>query len=163
MDVPSASLTVANPLTGASYRLVIGETSWRITKSIVHDGRLILRHARGVPGDTTINQVVIDGLLRNDLHVPGLIGNPVDHFAAIVITDFDRTYDLLAALVKDAHRRMRDGTHGFRAGSPALKQEAKRTLLRAGDMCQSMATSWKESGLTTASMPIWMSEALSDE
>lgn len=161
MNEPSAVKSITSPATGTTYRLVIGDDGWRITKSLVTDSKRTLRHLRGRPGDAAIDTSVIDLLLRNSSDVPPVVGDPHCYFAAIVITDFDRTYHLLVALVKEAHRRMRDGTHGFRAGSPALKQDAKQALERAGKMCQAMAAVWKQSGLTVSDQPEWLVEALS--
>ena len=154
--------SVTNPATQTVYRLVIGHTEWRITKSLLRDGTRVLRHLRGSIGIHPLNFAAIDGLLRTNLGLPSVVGDPLEYFSMTVVTDFDRTYDLLIAVAWEAHQRMRDGVPGFRANSPLLKQEARRTVMNAEAACRDMALSWKESGLEISELPDWLAAALEE-
>lgn len=151
---------VLNPATQTVYRLVTDQANWRITKSLLKDGARVLRHLRGSIGDQPLDLAAIDSLLRGNLDLPSVVGDPVEYFSQTVITDFDRTHDLLLAVAWEAHQRMRDGVPGFRASSPLLKQEARRTVANAEAACRDMAMAWKESGLETSELPKWLAAAL---
>lgn len=119
-------------------------------------GSRVLRHLRGTLGDQQFDLTAIDGLLRGYRDVPQVIGDPSAYFSRIVLTDFDRTYELLVALVKEAQVRVQNGVRGFRAGSPMLRKEAREAIFNADRLCVEMGMAWKGAGLVAEELPEWL-------
>ena len=151
------TLSFVNPATGSAYRLRSDPDTWRIIKSRTVAGSIVVRNLAGIDGDGDVDPSLLDLLVRGEKSIPRSVGNAQRAFAATVLLDIDRTYNLVVALAREAEIRCRQGCPGFRAQSPPLRKEAAAARNTAMQACAAMAESWKEAGLVAATaLPEWL-------
>jgi hypothetical protein len=152
-----------NPTTGHSYRLVIAEAAWRITKASIvgrEDGAR-LAHLRGTAGQGIADPSAIDALVRG-ASTRCSPADPVATYAAVVLTDIDRTADLLTAEAREAQTAYEEGRPGFRPGSGVLRERRDQALVAAMAQMLALAREWLGSGLSAPALPVWLAAAIEE-
>lgn len=150
-----------NSATDTSYRLRVDERSWRITKSRPVGDTVILHHLRGEVTQDIVRHDLIARVVRGDRGLPIASGDPFQAFAAVIRWDLDRTFDVLAALAREAQLRRDRGIPGFRAQAPILRTEAAAALATAAAGCRAMAQAWLAAGFPGEPLP-WMAAIAAD-
>ena len=157
------TLSFINPITASSYRLKANPPNWRIIKSRIVDGTIVVRNLAGIDGDHEVDPHYLDLLIRGERAIPKTSGDSHRAFVAIILLDMDRTCDNLVALVRDADTRCANGCRGFRPQSAVLRRESAAARRTAMSSCAAMAEAWRATRLvTSAPLPEWLVAALSD-
>lgn len=158
------STVITNPTTGTSYRVVVADGSWRITKSRLDGGQVRLAHMRGIEGVGIVDHAVVAALVAGNSISMVQMAPVGDVFAAVVLHDLERTGDLLTAIAQQARLTYEAGRPGFRPRSPALREAQDDAVAQAVGQMRSMAQAWRASGLQAGrELPAWMNAALDDQ
>jgi hypothetical protein len=166
--VPTASAMVFdNPINNAAYRLLIdagGDGKWRITKSYQATAETrIIRHLRGFTGSGLPQQAVLDALVLGDHQTEkGVVGDPRQTFARVIIADLNGSYIILAAMARNARAVCQQGKPGFRPRCPRLKAEMDLAFERAAEGCRTLAQAWLSTGFAVEPLPQWLTDAIED-
>jgi len=159
MTTMTASFT--NPTTGASYRLVVQDGGWRITKRIFTEESVRLIHLRGRCGQDDVDELALARLVNGEGGESRTASDPHKTFAAVVLDDLALTADLLVATASEAEQAYTHGRSGFRPRCPALRHQRDEMLGRITAECRGMARAWQTSGLVVAEpLPDWLLAAL---
>ena len=156
------SANFTNPTTGTTHRLVRTGDAWRITKSRQLGDAVQLAHLRGQSGTDPLDMAAIGQFVAGST-IAGSNSDPLATFAAVILTDLDRSASLLTAVAHEAKQTYLSGCRGFRPRSPILKQQFDRTMTTAVSDMQAMAQAWEKSGHVAAiPLPNWLAAALDD-
>ncbi len=159
----AAATRFTNPSTGTTYRLILGNGDWRVTKSRDDGGQLRLAHLRGSVGTGPLDAAAVARLVAGAGGRAVVATEPTAVFAAIVLHDLERAADVVVAIAREAEEVYRSGCRGFRPRSAALRQQRDTALQRATETCRSMAEAWRAHGLVAPhAIPAWLVAALAD-
>ena len=150
--------TFTNPLTDVTYRLVLSDDAWRITRHRVNTaGGIHLAHLRARQGTDRIAQTLIASLVSGQSGRSETDAEGHQAFASVVARDLDQTLNYLVDLAANAGNVLRTGRPGFRAGSPVLRQRRDAARQEAEDGARTLAAAWAASGLVGEGLPDWLS------
>lgn len=161
--MPSTATRFANPSTGTTYRFVVTDVDWRITKARDDQDRHRLAHLRGQVSMGPLDAAAVAHLVAGTGGQAIGATNPAAAFAAVVQLDLERTADVAVAIAREADEVYQIGCRGFRPRSLVLRQQRDAALRRATETCRALAAAWRCSGLVaTREIPAWLSAALTD-
>jgi len=153
-----------NSSTGTAYRLVVVDSSWRVTKSREDAGQLRLAHLRGDVGDGAVDDEAVAQLVAGQTGVASGAADPQRVFAAVILADLEGTATVLVAIAKQAAEVYEAGCPGFRPRSRVLREQRDRALAQAAGEMKAMAKAWIDCGLVVErTLPDWLTAALEDE